>query len=296
MKRPKRRKTVARAPKNIHLVPPDPASEDVERCARCATTLGDYDRIQNPAIVGDSKSEKVCSACYLSIWDSPVRLVIHHGTPAFAQELLNREILRRTSHWFQNVADIPVHIFHRRETETLRWHWTWCGGMEPDKEPRPAYSFRGWCGYSGIVLIADETETCESLEWLLYHELGHAEQQRQSRMSDQAWGIENRTEGRNGYEWQDDAGHEADSEERHVNRVATAYMRGREMARPWWRPRVTAKLRGDRVLPDCWAPIESQEFSAAFVLPADSFQGKAARARYEAEVNPQSTASTPVSL
>lgn len=74
-------------------------------------------------------------------------------------------------------------------------------------------------------------------------------------MFDDAMDEENRTEGRKGYEWKDDAGHEADSEERLVNRIATAHMGGKEYARPWWRPRVNAKLAGETVLPDPHARV-----------------------------------------
>jgi hypothetical protein len=108
------------------------------------------------------------------------------------------------------------------------------------------------------VILVDETENPDSIEWITYHELAHLSCSR-ARMIDEAMDAENKVEGRTGYEWKDDAGHEADSEERLVNRVATAWMGGKEYARPWWRPRVAAHLAGEAVLPDPHAPAPAPE-------------------------------------
>jgi hypothetical protein len=125
-----------------------------------------------------------------------------------------------------------------------------------NRPPEP-YSYRGWCGTQEIVLLYDETETLDSIEWVCLHELAH-HACNQAAMFDDAMSQENKNDKRMHYEWKDDAGHEADSEERLVNRIATAFMLGREYARPWWRPRVIAHLAG-LPMPDPHASLTDGE-------------------------------------
>ena len=203
----------------------------------------------------------LCRAtCAIALWPCPIRIVLHEEIPPrIAERLRSVHVLERLIAWFgvyskQRVADFAVHVFHRRDSETVPWMQLW--DRHAGQKPVEPYSYRGWCdtAFSRIVLLVDEhTETPDSAEWLLYHELAHLACSN-ARMIDHAMEAENKTEGRTTYEWKDDAGHEADSEERLVNRVATAYMGGREYARPWWRPRVVALGRGDEILPDPHAP------------------------------------------
>lgn len=205
----------------------------------------------------DGSYAYLCSGCAIREWPCPIRFVFHFGVPEWARSrLATVETLKNLNSWFGEhstapVEDFVVHFFHRREAETLSWLHKW----DPQRSRKPVepYSYRGWCDYRRIVVLVDETETPDSIAWITYHELAHLACSR-SRMIDQAMDQENKNEGRTGYEWKDDAGHEADSEERLVNRVATAWMGGKEYARPWWRPRVAALLSGATQLPDPHAP------------------------------------------
>lgn len=195
--------------------------------------------------------DRVCYACAVKAWQCPVQFVFEHGLPAWVEpHMRRREVLERLQSWFRNGERCTVNFVNRATTETVEWQYRW-QQWERTRPPRKPYSYRGYCGAGTVVIIVDALgiETPESVEWLTYHELAHHEQQTAAHMSDAAWNHENKNEGRSGYEWEDDAGHEADSEERHVNRVATAYMGGKEYARPWWRPRVNAVLAG-QPLPD----------------------------------------------
>jgi hypothetical protein len=165
-------------------------------------------------------------------------------------------MLRKFQRWFRSSRRFYVHVFHRLESDNVDWMSRW----STHTKPAPPYSYRGWCSYDYTVLLWDDTETSQSIEWILYHELGHYVCSQVAYMFDTAMDLENQLEGRGPYEWKDDTMHEADSEERLVNRVATALMGGQERARPWWRPRVTAKQRGYLVLPDGFAPPNSAEF------------------------------------
>jgi hypothetical protein len=190
--------------------------------------------------------DKVCPDCHLRTWQSPIKFHFDHGLPAWVeQRMRTTEVLGRLNSWFRDGPKCQVYFVNRRETDTVKWQYQWAE-WERERVPRKPFSYRGWCGGSQIIIIVDShgIETPDSIEWITYHELGHHEQQTHAHMSDSAWNVENRNEGRTGYEWEDDAGHEADSEERHVNRVATAYMKGKEYARAWWRPRVNAFLAG----------------------------------------------------
>lgn len=192
--------------------------------------------------------DRLCEKCGVKVWESPIQFIFAHGIPKHIRNhMQSARVLKRLNQWFHNCAPAVVYFQHRKKSETLEWQHAW----EGYGKPRKPYSFRGWCGNSRILVLVDSDgiETPESIEWITYHELGHLEQQRTSRMSDAAWSEENKNEGRTTYEWEADAGHEADSEERHVNRVATAFMGGKEYARPWWRARVNAFLVG-APLPD----------------------------------------------
>lgn len=234
-------------------------SDDTRTCNRCQFS-GPYEDqkwLWLPQPFGESAGVYLCEKCSIAEWPCPIRLVFHMGTPDWARtRIASAEMLQNLRAWFGEyslapVEDFVVHYFHRREAERLKWLFQW----DPNREHTPIapYSYRGWCDYRRIVVLVDETETPDSVLWLTYHELAHMACSR-TRMIDQAMDQENKNEGRKGYEWKDDAGHEADSEERLVNRVATAWSGGKEYARPWWRPRVVAHLAGSTALPDPHAP------------------------------------------
>ena len=224
-------------------------SEDTLLCADCGTpepTPHALHWIDNP--IERHADIRVCDACFVWRWPCPIRFVFYAGVPTAVRDHLESvKILRRLQSWFRESETMLVHIFHRREAETLDWQYKWDRHRGGPIEP---YSYRGFCTGLKIVILWDETETLESIEWITYHELGHHACNSQVRMFDDAMSVENRNEGRDRYEWKDDAGHEADSEERLVNRIATAHMGGKEYARPWWRPRVKALLAGEKELPD----------------------------------------------
>lgn len=229
-------------------------------CAGCAEDLaGEYCYAHDPA---RNDGDKLCKACAVAAWPSNLHLFFNYGVPKWARDAVRTyEVLEEARRWFSygywKHKPIAVHYYHRREAETIQWMSAW----EYRSRPSEPYSYRGWCeGSDGrIVILVDETETPESILWITWHEIAHAVTTR-ARMFDTAMEEENKTEGRKTYEWKDDVGHEADSEERLVNRVATAHMQGKERARPWWRPRVVAKQRGYAVLPDAFAPEMSAEF------------------------------------
>lgn len=231
-----------------------PAAEAVSKwpidpCTECGADLevAGYNYVNDLSKPGTST--KVCDACDLRIWQTPIKFHFDYGLPKWVEaHMRSKRVLDRLQSWFRDAGPrCQVYFVCRANTDTVRWQYEW-SEWERHKAARKPFSFRGWCGGGQIVIIVDAfgIETPESVEWLVYHELGHHEQQTRAYMSDGAWNHENRNEGRTSYEWEDDKGHEADSEERHVNRVATAYMGGKEYARPWWRPRVNAYLAGER--------------------------------------------------
>lgn len=206
-------------------------------CTGCGAARPDddtyYETIYNEAT---KTYDGMCDACIVRRWPCSVGFVFHYGVAdEFRDRLQSVRVFKNLRSAFRHYQDAVVHVFNRRETETVVWKQKW----DRDAKGRDDYSYRGWCSGHEIILICDETETPESLEWILYHELGHWVCNN-TKFFDDAMQRENTNEARTRYEWQDDVGHEEDSEERLVNRIATAYMGGKEYARPWWRPRVFA--------------------------------------------------------
>lgn len=230
------------------------------RCAVCGSVDrdGDHFYVQNYTRTGD-QTDRLCVPCAVQRWPVTVDVTLHWGVPdAIRDRLRSYRVLKRLQEWFRLGRPFPVYVYPRREAERLQWqHDLEATGGRSDGLPIEPYGYRGWCSYREIILLWDETETPDSMEWLLYHELGHHATSSAS-MIDKAMAEENRVEGRTTYDWKDDAAHEADSEERLVNRVATAFMGGREYARPWWRPRVRALLAGEP-MPDPYAVPEAPD-------------------------------------
>lgn len=219
-------------------------SSDESKCSRCSHVLDTETREWLYGPPPREEGEWVCASCYVRAWPSKVHLVFHFGLPEWVERTFRTvEWLDRLKNGFPNTYGV-VQFFPRRVAETVAWQQQWeqHRGRGLPIEP---YSYRGWCRWSTgeILILVDEIETPDSLQWIVLHELGHLSVGN-AHFVNHAMDRENRNEGREHYEWKDDAGHEADSEERLVNRVATAYMGGREYARPWWRERVNAKLAG----------------------------------------------------
>lgn len=229
-------------------------------CANCLKESDDVLYISNPLKSNDN-GEYWCEECVIPLWPSNVHFIWGYGISAEVKaRFLTIEMLKRLRSWDVPMKALPVYFYHRRESESTKWMSMW-DQRSQYSTPGAPYGYRAWCSYDHILMLVDETETPESLEWVFYHELAHAVCNK-ARMFDQAMERENRNEGRKFYEWRDDddEGHEADSEERLVNRIATAYTGGKERARPWWRPRVTALSRGYTVLPDAFAEPNTPEF------------------------------------
>lgn len=187
-----------------------------------------------------------CQFCFVKAWPANVHLIFHYGCPDWVAPIFQTpKWIQDIRHWFP-VQKGVVHFFSRRVAETLLWMQQWDAGhgVFPDSP----YSYRGWCrAWAGeIVILVDETETINSVQWLVLHELGHLACNN-AKLLDTAMDKANEQAGRTVYEWKDDVGHEADSEEQLVNKVATAHMGGKEYARPWWRPRVNRLLAGEAV-------------------------------------------------
>lgn len=228
-------------------------------CGKCGMAeLEQYLTMPNP-LTGSYDYETRCEPCAVASWPCSVHFVWGFGIPEEVKaRFLTLKMLERLRQWDVPTRTKPVYVFHRRETESTYWLSRWDQRAQYCRPGAP-YGYRGWCSYDHILLLWDETETPDSMEWLLYHELGHVACSR-AKMFDMAMSRENEIEGRTAYAWQDDEAHEEDSEERLVNRVATAHMDGIERARPWWRPRVIGFQRGYSVLPDAFAPGGSPEF------------------------------------
>jgi hypothetical protein len=225
---------------------------DVWTCVRCGVESTEKDC---KWLKKNNEYRKACAKCQLEVWDVPIYFIFHWGIPDWVEpHMKSTRVFDNLRQWFRSGPPCYVHFFLRSEVDTLGWQYRW-NIWDHENLPRGPYSYRGWCGDRRIIIIVDDNgiETPESIEWITYHELGHHECQSRAFMADAAFSAENKNDGRTTYAWQDDEGHEADSEERHVNRLATAFMGGREYARPWWRKRVNAFLAGETSLPDCHA-------------------------------------------
>lgn len=244
------------------------------KCVKCGVSNDGVAGLwlKDPTKADRWHSDFWCGDCAVARWACNVPIVWGLGIPDDVRKAtMNFEMLKRLQGWQIPHKYVIIHVFHRREAETIGWMKDWSGRRS--ERPDEPYSCRGWCGSNEIVVLYDETETPESIKWIILHELGHAVCNR-TYMFDQAMSEENKIEGRTTYEWKDDVGHEADSEERLVNRIATAWCGGQERARPWWRPRVVARERGYTVFPDAFAETRSPEFYMFCVARAEGWASK----------------------
>jgi hypothetical protein len=225
-------------------------------CVRCNKVVADPAEAVWIAKKATTEYLQICTECELIIWDVPIKLVFHWGIPTWVESTIRtKRILSNLQLWFNHRSPCVIHYVSREEADTVAWQSNWVARDRWDEKARGSFSYRGYCDWGTIVVLVDSVgiETPESLEWITYHELGHHECQRIAKMVDQACSVTNKNNGLIEYNWQDDDAHESDAEEQHVNRMATAFMGGREYARPWWRKRVDAWKAGESVLPDCYA-------------------------------------------
>jgi len=156
------------------------------------------------------------------------QLYYHPGTQPWR---MDPDLVQRISTWYRNHGGRPVavHVWPRSKQ----------GEITPDLQA--PYTYRAITKEDGAHLLADATETSESLAWLLMHELGH-QVIRTSPIVKEAL-----KEGRpreKTLHTADDRYHQIDPEERLVDGFATALI-GKRLDRDWWRKRTLPKFGGD---------------------------------------------------
>jgi len=107
--------------------------------------------------------------------------------------------------------------------------------------PEDPYAFRAWSREGRAILFVDDTETRDSVLWLLVHELAHLDLPH-SRLLRAAY----RDRVRHPDYLKDDQAHEMDPEEQLANTVAdqvlSRFGRPSGLHRLWWRRRVGQKV------------------------------------------------------
>ena len=106
--------------------------------------------------------------------------------------------------------------------------------------PGGSHGFRAYTRDHVVKLFVDDTETPDSVLWLLHHELAHVGVTQTPGLVQSL----RRTPRPDGYP-SDDEAHERHPEERHANAVADAWMtllhKPTGLDRLWWRKRVQAR-------------------------------------------------------
>ena len=129
-------------------------------------------------------------------------------------------------------SDVEVELHPRAKVASV-----WAQEHEGRVLPVDRYAFRAFSNGRRAVLFVDDSETRDSVLWLLVHELAHLELP-QSRLLEEVY----RNRERDPDYLRDDEAHEADLEEQFANRVADAMMlrlgRPTGLDRRWWRARV----------------------------------------------------------
>lgn len=154
-------------------------------------------------------------------------LTIHHH-PDLARYVPARAGLQAVAELLP--ADVVVHLHRRADLGAV-----WAATHDGRQVPVPDGSFRAWANGDTIRLLVDDSETPESVAWLLLHELAHVAVTH-SPLLRQAYRHRPKPDD---YLVDDDV-HEAWPEERLANRVATelmpllGYPRALR-ARRWWR-------------------------------------------------------------
>lgn len=110
------------------------------------------------------------------------------------------------------------------------------------------YKFRAYQNGREAFIFVDDTETKDSVRWLIMHELTHMG----LRTLPELW-YEYQLKTPEDYDKTDEA-HEADPEEMLANQVAREYV-GVNYPRTWWRERVERKLAGEDLTKESAVPL-----------------------------------------
>jgi hypothetical protein len=167
-------------------------------------------------------SHKVCPSLLLTV---------HPGAEPWAPD---QRALDRLACELSN--DVRIDLYPRSALPAL-WERDYGESYALD-----SHAFRGWSDARHVTLLADETETPDSIAWLLAHELAHIELGRTPSLREHYRSIPKPI----GY-LSSDSAHEAWPEEGLANEMADDLMRELELVpgrdRFWWRRRVLT-MRG----------------------------------------------------
>jgi hypothetical protein len=135
-------------------------------------------------------------------------------------------------------SDVEVEIYPRMSVAPV---WAREHGGDRSSLPTDPYAFRAWSREGRAILFVDDTETKDSILWLLVHELAHLDLPH-SRLLRSAY----RDRVRHPDYLKNDQVHEADPEEQLANLVADEVVarlgRPSGLHRLWWRRRVDQKV------------------------------------------------------
>lgn len=177
-----------------------------------------------------------------------IRLHRHGALPSFTDAAL-ANVDQITAWSWENLAPVNVHVWDRRLVDGNQAWWTEIqGSRAPRPDVPPAYSYRAFAKQREreIHVLLDETETADSLLWIVLHELTHIALN-DARFLRYMFAHEDESAGRDGAfvpGRDDDAAHEALAEEQFCNRVASSFFLGNAPSfdRAWWRARVEAQM------------------------------------------------------
>jgi hypothetical protein len=164
----------------------------------------------------------------------PCRTLAVHAAPGTERWALSAEEAAEIACWLSR--DVEVYFWPRSQVREV---WRKTHGSELPVRP---YSFRAWSSGGAAHLFVDDTETPESIRWLLLHELAHLDLVSSPLLARAYRGVKRPAN----YLTSDDA-HEANPEEQMANFVADqlAPRLGipAGLDRRWWRKRVESRAR-----------------------------------------------------
>lgn len=140
-------------------------------------------------------------------------------------------------------GNVNIRLYPRRMVKTV-WAWERPGSVY---DLRP-YAFRAFARKETISIFDDDTETADSLLWLLLHEIAHIWVTRTPKLRRQ---FRNRPKPK-GY-LTDDAAHESSPEEQFANMMADQWFhefskRHGSFHRLWWRKQVERVYAKNEIL------------------------------------------------